>query len=95
MSFFSFFLDLIFPPQCLNCKNETGGAGGLCGDCYAKIKFISDPVCVCCGKPFLPEESLYTHCGVCLAKRPFFTAAKSIFQYDDASKHMILAYKHM
>ena len=43
----SFLLDLFFPPFCLNCGREGGGASYLCEDCQALLPISEDRYCLC------------------------------------------------
>lgn len=58
------------------------------------MRFIDAPQCALCGAPFdLPVEE-GTLCGACLAQTPFFDGARAAFLYDDASKGLVLRFKH-
>ncbi|AIL13193.1 hypothetical protein IM40_06275 [Candidatus Paracaedimonas acanthamoebae] len=87
-------LDFILPPQCINCSTRVLQQGGLCADCWEKISFISKPFCFFCSFPFniqIEDESV---CGPCARKRPLFTRARTAIYYNEASKPMILRFKH-
>jgi ComF family protein len=53
-------LDLLFPPQCVNCKTASSW---LCDDCLKNISFITPPVCDHCGTPKADPAS--SHCEQC------------------------------
>ena len=36
------FLNAFFPPVCPICQNRTETAGGLCPDCFARLRFVRD-----------------------------------------------------
>jgi len=40
------FLDLLFPPRCIGCR-QVGA--WLCADCLAQIPRVEPPFCACCG----------------------------------------------
>lgn len=91
-------LDLVLPPRCLSCGTEVGVAGALCPTCWQGIGFIAAPHCARCGLPFdydpTGEGAGNLVCGACLARPPQFDRCRSVFAYDDASRSLILGFKH-
>lgn len=87
-------IDLALPPLCLNCDAPVSRNQSLCPDCWKAISFISDPCCQRCGLPFEVPVEAGTLCTDCLTDPPEYTAGRSVFLYDDASKQMILKFKH-
>ncbi len=87
-------LNLIFPPLCVSCRMRVGEAHALCASCWSAISFIEGSLCKCCGSPFDVDPGSETICGPCLARPNDFAQARSLFRYDDASKPLILAFKH-
>jgi len=87
-------MDFLLPPLCLNCDGSVTENQTLCAACWKSIHFIASPSCACCGAPFdLPVEE-GTLCGACLANPPLFDGARSAFLYDDASRGLVLRFKH-
>ncbi|MEI9983911.1 MAG: ComF family protein [Aliidongia sp.] len=88
-------LDLVLPPRCILCQGRVDAPGTLCAPCWRGISFLGEPCCSCCGLPFPyeagPGEIL---CAGCLAHRPRFDRARSVFVYDDHSRGLVLALKH-
>ncbi|MGQ9369125.1 ComF family protein [Azospirillum sp. ST 5-10] len=87
-------LDALLPPRCLCCGEIVDRQGGLCPTCWAGLTFIAPPLCACCGLPFafaVPGEAL---CGACVAAPPAFARARSVLVYDDASRPLVLGFKH-
>ncbi len=58
------------------------------------MSFIDGPLCARCGMPFDIDPGGETICGPCHAKAPDFDRARALFRYDDASKALILRFKH-
>jgi ComF family protein len=91
-------LDAVLPPQCLSCSGVTQTPGALCATCWAKIVWLGAPLCDCCGVPFefdaAPASNESVLCAPCLAGRPVFARARAVFQYDEASRGLVLAFKH-
>jgi ComF family protein len=87
-------LDLLLPPLCLMCDEPVGSMATLCSECWKKIQFIAPPFCASCGALFdIPVEA-GTLCGACLMEAPHFTSARAAMLYDDASRKLILGFKH-
>jgi ComF family protein len=87
-------LDLLFPGQCLRCKADVAEPRTLCAECWSKIRFIDGPMCPLCGTPYDSPLEMGLVCAACLAEPPPYTMARSVFRYDDASRDLVLAFKH-
>jgi ComF family protein len=86
-------LDLIFPPQSLD---DTGRvqAAGLSAEAWSRIHFIDGPVCDGCGLPFEYDQGPGVRCVACTAKPRAFARARAACLYDEASRGVILQFKH-
>ena len=87
-------LDALLPPQCLGCGALVDAPGTLCAEYWDRVVFLGPPECAACGLPFeysLGEGAL---CGACSRRRPVFERARAAIVYDDASRRLILAFKH-
>ena len=91
-------LDLLFPPLCVGCGVRVDEPHALCAACWGGIAFLDGACCAACGLPFeidiagnAADETL---CGACHAKRRDFDRARSLLQYDEGSKALILAFKY-
>jgi ComF family protein len=87
-------LDGLLPPRCLSCGGLTATAGALCPPCWRRIAFVTAPLCPCCGHPFDIDPGPEALCGVCAGRRPVFARARAVFRYDDASRGLVLGFKH-
>lgn len=87
-------LDALLPPQCLSCRAPTGAPGTLCGPCWRTIQFLVPPYCSCCGFPFEYDSGEGALCGACSRRAPTFDRARAVLRYDDASRGLILGFKH-
>ena len=65
---------------------------GLSADAWSRVTFIAEPLCDGCGSPF--EYDLGARCAACLARPRLFTRARAAVLYDDASRDLILKFKH-
>ena len=87
-------LDLLFPPLCMSCRARLFEPHALCASCWSAISFIDGALCARCGMPFDIDPGGETICGPCHAKGPDFDRARALLRYDDASKSLILGFKH-
>lgn len=90
-------LRTVLPPRCGGCGTITDTVHAVCADCWAGLRFISKPLCACCGYPFeLVSDDLGDGilCGECLRKHPAFDAARAALVYDDFSRDYLLRFKH-
>lgn len=87
-------LDLVLPPRCVGCRSHVDRQGDLCPACWTGLTFIERPVCRICGFPFEIDAGADALCGACVRQKPSFARARSVLRYDDASRDLILAFKH-
>ena len=87
-------LDTIFPPLCMACRARLSEPHSLCAACWSAISFIEGAACARCGMPFEVDPGGETICGPCHAKPHDFERAVALFRYDEASKPLILSFKH-
>jgi ComF family protein len=90
-------LDAVLPPRCFSCGTAVDRNGALCAPCWGRIDFIGPPQCGCCGLPFdLPAEEGEAPrlCGACIRSPPRFARARSVFVYEEASRSLVLGFKH-
>jgi ComF family protein len=90
----SWLLDAILPPRCLKCGELVADSGALCGACWPELRFLGPPCCACCGLPFEFEMGEGSLCGACTADRPLYNRARAALAYDDASRDLVLRFKH-
>jgi len=86
-------LNALLPPQCLGCGAMVDAPGSLCAGWDWGV-FLGPPQCTACGLPFeysLGEGAL---CGACSRRQPVFERARAAIAYDDASRRLILVFKH-
>ncbi|MBB4211469.1 ComF family protein [Rhodothalassium salexigens DSM 2132] len=86
-------LDMVLPHRCAACGAETV-APGLCGVCFQALSPIAGSVCARCGWPFELAQPADAWCAACHARPPTFDRARAALVYDDASRGLLLAFKH-
>jgi ComF family protein len=87
-------VDVLLPPLCLLCDEPVGETGTVCPACWGRLRFISPPFCAGCGTPFDFPVDAGTLCASCLTDPPVFKGARAALIYDDASRALILGFKH-
>jgi ComF family protein len=87
-------LDLVLPPRCLNCGEETDSADALCERCWRQVTFLAEPCCARCGLPFAYDLGPDAFCGACARNPPAYDRARAALRYDDGSRRLVLAFKH-
>jgi len=85
-------VDTVLPPQSLVTGNMRDA--GADGDIWSGLNFLDEPCCKLCGFPFEFDQGANILCGRCVVKAPAYDMARAAFQYDDASRSMILGFKH-
>jgi ComF family protein len=87
-------LGAVLPARCLGCGVVVERPGTLCPACWRAIDFLAPPHCACCGMPFELDPGEAARCGACMARPPSFARARAVFRYSDASRPLILGFKH-
>lgn len=87
-------VDLVLPPRCVLSGEIVAAQGTLSPAAWQTLRFIAPPFCGSCGYPFEFETEISSFCGPCLVERPNFTSARAALVYDDASRDLILKFKH-
>jgi len=90
-------IDFIFPPRCIVTGELVDAQGMISAQAWKDLNFISDPQCNRCGFPFdfdtgdVQEGNI---CAACAKSPPVFDKLRSALVYDNASRDIILAFKH-
>jgi len=86
--------NLVWPQRSLITGKEVAGPGALEPPLWAKLQFISPPVCGCCGAPFEIVVDDGQLCGACIAHPPAYRRARAALVYGDVSRDLVLALKY-
>ena len=87
-------IDLVYPPRCPLCGGGLAAQDGLCGACWGELAISGEPACASCQRPFgqgIPDGVI---CAPCLADPPKHDGIAAATLYNDASRKLILAFKH-
>ena len=89
-------VDLIFPPRCPSCGDALAAQDGLCPACWAELVIPGEPACTRCQRPFGANgaQNGAVVCAPCLAEPPRHDGIAAATLYNDASRKLILAFKH-
>lgn len=87
-------LNALLPARCMLCPAAVADEGALCASCWDELRFLGPPACACCGYPFEFEVPQETLCAACSLRPPVYDRARAVFAYDDASRALILSFKH-
>ncbi len=83
--------DAIFPPHAFD-GGPRPQADGFSPDAWSRVTFLENPVCDGCGAPF--EVDPLDRCAACQSKPFVFTRARAACLYDEASRELVLRFKH-
>lgn len=87
--------DVLLPPLAHDAPEATASAG-LTPDAWSRIVFLEAPVCDGCGAAFEYDGGVFAaeRCAACTARPYAFQRARAACVYDDASRGVILKFKH-
>lgn len=88
--------DLIYPNNCLICKNKIASAqeGPVCADCWDKFEKNLPPFCACCGRHLNPQAIEKNNCLNCRGEKFYFDRAFSPYVYTGTVKKLIHEFKY-
>ena len=88
--------DCIYPPFCLLCDTycSSDDEAGICSNCLSKIRFIHNPLCTKCGKPFGHELGNDHLCGDCLSNQRYFSRARAVGLYNGILRNAVHLLKY-
>lgn len=87
-------IDLVLPPRCVLSGEIVASPGTLSPEAWQSLRFITAPFCQTCSHPFEFTVESTSQCAACLADPPPFASARAALAYDDASRDLILKFKH-
>ena len=88
-------LRLIYPSECLLCRDLTESDFALCGACWRETPFTAGLVCDQCGIPLMGEdEGNPVHCDDCMTIARPWDRGRAAMSYRDNGRKIVLALKH-
>lgn len=85
--------DVLLSPRCPACGDPVTMPDTVCRPCWSRLTFIGAPCCAVCGSPF-DSPAAAPVCAGCLADPPVWARARASLRYDDASRPLIVGFKH-
>ena len=86
-------VNFLLPPLCPATGEMVDKQGMVDAAFWQQLNFIHAPFCERCGIPFSFAAS-HLECGACMEHPPLYTKGRAALFYDDASRHLILRFKH-
>ncbi len=98
-SAFDALASVVFPGPCRICDQPLQNASRvpICPHCLDGFVRIAEPLCLCCGRPFVSgvaAQAIEPLCRMCRAKFYAFDRARSFALYDDALIAAVLLLKY-
>ncbi len=87
-------VDVILPPRCPVTGDIVDAQGMISPAAWQDIDFIADPICCSCGIPLSFEVGDDGKCMDCFNNPPIYSSSRSALKYNDASRNLILGFKH-
>lgn len=90
-------LNALLPSRCIVTGEIVEAQGMVSPKAWGALNFIGDPYCYRCGFPFdfdTGAKGADNICAGCQKNPPIFNRARAALIYDDASRNIILAFKH-
>lgn len=90
---------VLFPAPCRICGTILAEASRIpiCGTCLEGFQRIGEPMCHCCGRPFVSPaaaEAAQPLCRLCRNSYYAFDRARSYAMYDDALSSAVVLLKY-
>lgn len=86
--------DLVWPPHSAASGMRVDAPGRLDAEDWSAVHFLDAPWCETCGLPFPYAIGEGAECPACIARPPKYAKARAAFVYDDASRQLVLEFKH-
>ena len=88
-------IDFVLPPRCILTGDIVDKQGMVSPQAWAELNFVTSPHCNKCGVPFDFDDGHEGNtCASCLKTPPIYDQARAALFYDEASKDLILPFKH-
>jgi ComF family protein len=89
-------LGLLYPEVCQICGQQraTPAEGYICGACQARARFVQEPFCQRCGRPFAGDITTRFECTNCREMDWQFESARSAVLARDPVLEVIHRYKY-
>ena len=82
------------PSTCLTCDRFVEKQGGCCPQCWAELRFITEPLCPVMGTPFSIDMGKNFLCAEAIANPPPFDKLRSVLLYDELARKLVSRIKY-
>lgn len=86
--------DLVLPPVCISCRGRISRHGLLCGACFARVDFITPPLCARLGIPLPYEAGEPLLSAAAIASPPVYDRARAAARYSDTMRELVQSFKY-
>ncbi|WP_069094721.1 ComF family protein [Methyloligella halotolerans] len=86
--------DFLLPPVCIGCRKPIDRHGQLCGNCWAKVDFITAPLCDRLGIPLPFETGEVMLSAGAIADPPAYDRARAAACYTTTMRDLIQSFKY-
>ena len=84
------FLDVLYPPHCMACREGVQGQRGLCPVCWSRLRFIERPYCERLGVPFDQDLGPGLLSPAAIAHPPAFGRARAVARFEDGPARTLI-----
>ena len=85
---------MLLPPRCLSCGDTVDQHGAVCPVCWSELRFITAPICRCCGVPLGSAAAGEPICEECVDQDRKFDRARAALRYEGIGRRLVLRFKH-
>ena len=82
---------IFFQNGCIVCGRAATSA--VCADCSNSLRYIEQPSCTKCGKPFSTHSGISHLCYDCIKGKNKFTLSRAVFAYNGSIVTLIHRFK--
>ncbi|HNX82047.1 MAG TPA: ComF family protein [Candidatus Omnitrophota bacterium] len=96
-SFFRGLTDIVYPKECVSCKNKITNYAVddlVCFDCWTSIKENTPPFCIRCGRHLDKKNLTKNVCPDCIRREYHFDRAFSPCTFEGPVKELIHEFKY-
>ncbi|MEM8575087.1 MAG: ComF family protein [Pseudomonadota bacterium] len=86
--------DLVLPPVCVACRAPVLSHGLVCGTCFARIDFITPPLCTRLGVPLPYDTGEPYLSAAAIAAPPIYDRARAVAHYSQTMRDLIQSFKY-
>lgn len=90
--FYGYILPILYPRHCPVCQTLLPYGKYICDPCAASLPYVTEPICLRCGKPISSAEQEY--CYDCRHFPKSFRSGLALFVYNETTRPVMAAFKY-